>query len=169
MYKFIKITGIDIMFESWMVIGAITLLVSIGSFFITPRDVKWFAKLSRPRWLIFEPLIPFIWTFAFACGAASANIVWQKNPGSLVTWLLMGLYLLVEIITVTYIPLMLRFRSLRVGEVIGSGGVILGLLLALAVIPISGIAALLLLPYLIWSPVGTYTTEELIQLNPQDA
>jgi translocator protein len=157
------------MFKSWMVIGAITLLVSIGSFFITPRDVKWFAKLSRPRWLIFEPLIPFIWTFVFITGAASANIVWQNNPGSLITWLLMGLYLLLEIVTVTYIPLMLRFRSLRVGEIIGSSGMILGFLLALAVLPISGIASLLLVPYLLWSPVGTYTTEELIQLNPQDA
>jgi translocator protein len=164
-----KIIGTDVMFKPWMIIGAITLLVSIGSFFITPRDVKWFAKLSRPQWLIFEPLIPFIWTFVFVTGATSANIVWQKNPGSLITWLLMGLYLLLEIVTVTYIPLMLRFRSLRVGEIIGSSGMILGFLLALAVLPISGIAALLLVPYLLWSPVGTYTTEELIQLNPQDA
>jgi translocator protein len=157
------------MFKSWMVIGAIALLVSVGSFFITPRDVKWFAKLSRPRWLIFEPLIPVIWTVVFVTGAASANIVWQKNPGSLITWLLMGLYLLLEIVTVTYIPLMLRLRSLRVGEIVGSSGMVLGFLLALAVLPISGIAALLLGPYLLWSPVGAYTTEELIQLNPQDA
>jgi benzodiazapine receptor len=157
------------MLKSWMVIGAITLLISVGSFFITPRDVKWFAKLSRPRWLIFEPLIPVIWTVVFVTGAASANIVWQKNPGSLITWLLMGLYLLLEIVTVTYIPLMLRLRSLRVGEIVGSSGMVLGFLLALAVLPISGIAALLLGPYLLWSPVGAYTTEELIQLNPQDA
>lgn len=157
------------MLKSWMVIGAITLLISVGSFFITPRDVKWFAKLSRPRWLVFEPLIPVIWTIVFVTGAASANIVWQKNPGSLITWLLMGLYLLLEIVTVTYIPLMLRLRSLRVGEIVGSSGMVLGFLLALAVLPISRMAALLLVPYLLWSPVGAYTTEELIQLNPQDA
>ncbi|BAZ11343.1 TspO and MBR related proteins [Calothrix sp. NIES-4071] len=157
------------MLQSWIVIGAITLIVQFGSFFITPRDVKWFAKLTRPRWLVFEPLIPVIWTVIFICGAASANFVWQKNPGSLQTWLLMGLYLLLEIITVTYIPLMLRFRSLRVGETIGSVGVILGVLLTLSVLPVSRIASLLLIPYLIWSPVGTYTTEELVQLNPQDA
>lgn len=157
------------MLKSWMVIGAITLLISVGSFFITPRDVKWFAKLSRPRWLVFEPLIPVIWTVVFVTGAASANIVWQKNPGSLITWLLMGLYLLLEIVTVTYIPLMLRLRSLRVGEIVGSSGMVLGFLLALAVLPISRMAALLLVPYLLWSPVGAYTTEELIQLNPQDA
>lgn len=157
------------MIKSWMVIGAVTLLIEFGSFFITPRDVKWFAKLSRPRWLVFEPLIPLIWTVIFVGGAASANIVWQKNPGSLTTWLLMSLYLLLEIVTIAYIPLMLRLRSLRIGEIVGSVGVILGVLLTLAVLPISKMAALLLLPYLAWSPVGTYTTEELRELNPKDA
>ncbi len=157
------------MIQSWMVIGAVTFLVAVGSFLITPRDVKWFAQLSRPRWLVFEPFIPVIWTTIFISGAASASIVWQKNPGSLITWLLMGCYLLLEIITVTYIPLMLRFRSLRTGEIIGSVGLVLGIVLALFVLPISRLASLLLVPYLVWSPIGTYTTEELIQLNPEDA
>ncbi|MBD2203945.1 TspO/MBR family protein [Calothrix sp. FACHB-1219] len=157
------------MVESWIVIGAVTFFIALGSFFITPRDVKWFALLSRPQWLIFEPLIPLIWTIIFVCGAASANIVWQKNPGSTITWLLMGLYLLLEIITVAYIPLMLRLRSLDVGEKIGLAGLIFSVVLAVCVFPISWLAALLLLPYLVWSPIGTYTTDELRQLNPEDA
>jgi tryptophan-rich sensory protein len=155
--------------QSWMVIGAVTFLIAVGSFFITPRDIKWFAQLSRPRWLVFEPLIPLIWTVVFISGAASASIVWQKNPGGLVSWLLMGLYLLLEIITVAYIPLMLRLRSLKTGEFFGAAGVVLGVLLTLCVLPISGLAALFLIPYLVWSPIGTYTTDELIQLNPEDA
>ncbi|MBW4559868.1 MAG: TspO/MBR family protein [Mojavia pulchra JT2-VF2] len=157
------------MIQSWMVIGAVTFIIALGSFFITPRDVKWFALLSRPRWLIFEPLIPVIWTVIFICGAASANIVWEKNPGSIITWLLMGLYILVEIITVAYIPLMLRLRSLKAGEVVGLVGIIFGAILTVCVAPISGWAALLLVPYLVWYPVGTYTTDELRQLNPEDA
>ncbi|WP_448266748.1 TspO/MBR family protein [Nostoc sp. DSM 114159] len=157
------------MIPSWIIIGAVTFLVALGSFFITPRDVKWFANLSRPRWLVFEPLIPVIWTVIFICGAASAYIVWEKNPGSLITWLIMALYLLVEIITVAYIPTMLRFRSLKIGEVLGLIGLISGVVLAICVLPISLVAALLLLPYLVWTPIGTYTTDELKELNPQDA
>ncbi|BBD69294.1 TspO and MBR like protein [Nostoc commune NIES-4072] len=157
------------MIPSWIIIGAVTFFVALGSFFITPRDVKWFANLSRPRWLVFEPLIPVIWTVIFVCGAASAYIVWEKNPGSPITWLLMALYLLVEIITVAYIPTMLRFRSLKVGEVLGLIGLISGVVLAISVLPISLTAALLLLPYLIWTPIGTYTTDELKELNPLDA
>ncbi|MBD0387117.1 MAG: TspO/MBR family protein [Nostoc sp. C3-bin3] len=157
------------MIPSWIIIGAVTFFVALGSFFITPRDVKWFANLSRPRWLVFEPLIPIIWTVIFICGAASAYVVWEKNPGSPITWLLMALYLLVEIITVAYIPTMLRFRSLKVGEVLGLIGLISGVILAICVLPISLMAALLLLPYLVWTPIGTYTTDELKELNPLDA
>ncbi|MBD2337198.1 TspO/MBR family protein [Calothrix sp. FACHB-156] len=157
------------MIESWMVVGAVTFFIALGSFLITPRDVKWFALLSRPRWLVFEPLIPFIWTAIFICGAASANIVWQKNPGSLITWILMGLYLLLEIITVAYIPVMLRFRSLNTGESLGLSGLIVSVIITIFVLPISWVAALLLVPYLVWSPIGTYTTDELKHRNPEDA
>ncbi|MEH2442177.1 TspO/MBR family protein [Nostoc sp.] len=157
------------MIPSWIIIGAVTFFIALGSFLITPRDVKWFARLSRPHWLVFEPLIPLIWTVIFVCGAASAYIVWQKHPGSLITWLVMALYVLVEIITVAYIPIMLRFRSLKAGEILGLIGLISGIVLAICILPISRMAALLLLPYLVWTPIGTYTTEELKELNPQDA
>lgn len=157
------------MLKSWMVIGGVTLLVTLGALLLRPRDALWATRLSRPNWLVFEPAIPIIWTVVFVCGTASAVFIWEKDPGSLRTWLLMGFYLLLEIVTVAYIPTTLRLRSLKVGTVLGGAGVILGVLLTLAVWPISGWAALLLLPYLIWSPIGTYTTWEMIHLNPDAA
>lgn len=149
-----------------MVIGGINLLVALGSLLIRPRDIQWIKDLRLPKWLFFEPVIPVIWTVIFVCGAASAVFIWEKDPGSLTTWFLMGLYLLLEIVTVAYIPAMVRLRSLKVGTVLGGTGAILGVVLTLAVWPISGWAALLLLPYVLWSPIGTYTTWEMIHLNP---
>jgi tryptophan-rich sensory protein len=157
------------MIKSWMVIGGVTLLVALGSGLITPRDARWFKRLRRPRWLTFEALIPVIWTVIFVCGAWSAYIVWEKEPGSLRTWLLMASYLLVEVVTCSYTAVMLRLHSLKVGTVIGGTGAVLGILLTIAVLTVSGWAALLLLPYIIWSPIGTYTTWEMIRLNPADA
>lgn len=158
------------MFKSWIVISGVTFLVALGSFLIRPRrDIQWVKQLRLPKWLVFEPAIPFIWTVIFVCGTVSAILVWDKDPGSLRTWLLMGLYLLLEMVTVAYIPATLRLRSLKVGTILGGTGVILGGLLTLAVWPISGWAALLLLPYLLWSPIGTYTTWEMIQINPDAA
>lgn len=152
------------MIKSWMVIGGVTFLVALIANFITPKDIQWFKRLQRPRWLTFEKAIPVIWTVVFICGAWSAYIVWENTKN----WLIMGFYLLVELVTIAYNPAMLRLRSLKVGTIIGGIGAILGILLALTVFPISGWAAALLLPYVIWSPIGTYTTWEMIRLNPED-
>lgn len=152
------------MIKSWMVIGGVTFLVALAANFITPSDRRWFKRLRRPDWLTFEAAIPIIWTIVFICGAWSAYIVWESTK----SWFLMGLYLLLEITIVAYTLVMFRSRSLKVGTIIGGIGAILGLVLTLIVLGVSGWAALLLLPYLIWSPIGTYTTWEMMKLNPQD-
>ncbi|MBV8884082.1 MAG: tryptophan-rich sensory protein [Chroococcidiopsidaceae cyanobacterium CP_BM_RX_35] len=153
------------MIDSWMIIGGVTLLVALGSFLLRPRDLQWATHLRLPKWLFFEPAIPLIWTVVFSSGAWSANLIWDKDPGSFKTWLLMGFYLLLEIVTVAYIPATLRLRSLKVGTVLGGVGVILCIVLVITILPISKEAALLLLPYLIWSPIGTLTTWRMMQLN----
>lgn len=155
------------MIKSWMVIGAVTLLVALGGGLVTPDGTRWFNRLQRPRWLIFEPAIPLIWTVIFICGGWSAYIVWESAPGSQRSCLLMGLYLLLELVTIAYTPVMLRLRSLKVGTIIGGTGAILSIILALQVFSISTWASLLLLPYVIWSPIGTYTTWEMGRLNPE--
>ncbi|MBW4421623.1 MAG: tryptophan-rich sensory protein [Myxacorys californica WJT36-NPBG1] len=155
--------------KPWMIIASVAFLVSLGSLLIRPRqDLRWVKRLDLPRWLaMIQPLIPLIWTIAFTCGAWSAALVWHNEPGTLKTWLLMGIYLLVEIVTVSYIPLTLRLRSLAIGTIIGGLGAVLGILLAIAVSFTSVQAALLLLPYIFWSPIGTYATQEMIDLNPE--
>lgn len=157
------------MIKSWMIIAGVAFIVALGANFITPDDTKWFKRLQRPRWLTFEGAIPIIWTVIFICAGWSAYIVWERNPGTLTTWLLMGVYLLLEIVTIAYTPVMFRLRSLKVGTIIGGTGLIVGLLLAIAVFPVSGWATLLLFPYLLWSPIGTYTTWKMAALNPEDA
>ncbi|BAY45635.1 hypothetical protein SAMD00079811_32420 [Scytonema sp. HK-05] len=157
------------MIKSWMVIGGVAFLVALGANFITPGDVKWFKRLQRPRWLTFEAAIPVIWTIVFICGAWSAYIVWEKEPGTTATWLRMALYLLLEIVTIAFNPVMLRLRSLKAGTIIGGTGFLISIILTLVVLPVSGWAALLLVPYLVWSPIGTYTTWAMKRLNPQDA
>lgn len=158
------------MIKSWMVIGGVTLLVALAGGLVRPRDTKWFKRLQRPPWLSFEAAIPIIWTFIFICGAWSAYIVWEQNPGSPFTWFLMAYYLLVELVIIAYTPVMLGFHSLKVGTIIGGVGAVLGAILTVIVgLMVSGWAALLLIPYVIWSPIGTFTTWQMIQLNPNDA
>jgi tryptophan-rich sensory protein len=154
---------------SWLVIGGVTLLVAMAANLLSPDDLRWFRKLRRPNWLTFEGAIPMIWIVVFICGAWSAYIVWESNPGSTNTWKLMGFYLLLQIAIVAYNPVMCKLRSLKAGTYTGAIGFVIGLLLTITVMSISIWAALLLVPFLLWSPIGTYTTWKMMQLNPQEA
>jgi translocator protein len=154
---------------SWLVIGSVTIIIIYLLSRLSPSERSWFNRLRRPRWLTFEWAIPFIWIFIFICGSWSAYVVWETNPGNSYTWFLMGFYLLVEIAIMAYTPVMCKVKSLTVGVIIGALGFILGLILSILVFPISQTAFGLLLPYLLWSPIGTYVTWEMISLNPGKA
>ncbi len=156
------------MIKSWMVIGGVAFVVALFASLLSPSDIQWFNRLQRPRWLVFEKAIPIIWTVIFICAAWSAVIVWEKEPATQETWLRMGFYLLLEIVTISYTSVMCKLKSLKVGTIIGGTGAILSVILALSVLQVSEPAALLLLPYILWSPIGTYTTWAMMHLNPAD-
>jgi translocator protein len=157
------------MIPSWLIIGLVTLAIPfILNPFISKRDFRWFKRLRRPDWLVFEGAIPLIWTIIFICGAWSAYNVWQAEPGTTNTWRLMAFYLLVEVAISLYTLVMCKTRSLKVGTIIGATGFFLGAILAVIVLPISSTAFWLLVPYLLWSPIGTFVTWQMMQLNPID-
>jgi tryptophan-rich sensory protein len=154
------------MIPAWLVIGIVTVLIGFVLNRLSPRDISWFNRLRRPNWLTFEWAIPFIWIFIFICGAWSAYVVWITNPGTSKTWWLMAGYVLLEVLIMSYTPVMCKLRSLRVGTIIGATGFFWGLILAWFIWPLSAWALMLLLPYLLWSPIGTYVTWKMIPLNP---
>lgn len=157
------------MIKSWMVIGAVTILVgALGSQVLSPEEQRWFYRLQRPRWLVFEKLIPLIWTVIFIAAAWSAYIVWEGEPGSSTRWLLMGVYIFLEVLTLAYNVVMCKLKSLQIGTLIGATCVVCSWLLGVRIWGISQAAFGLLLPYILWSPIGTYTTWEMLKLNPAD-
>lgn len=156
------------MIPAWLVIGGVATAVALLLNRLSSKDIRWFRQLRRPRWLTFEWAIPFIWIFVFICGGWSAYIVWTANPGEPGTWALMAFYLLVEVVILAYTPVMCKLQSLKVGTIIGGTGFVLGCILALLVLPISGWAFVLLLPYLLWSPIGTFVTWQMMKINPSE-
>ncbi|CAD5923416.1 TspO/MBR family protein [Planktothrix agardhii] len=157
------------MIKSWMVIGGVAFLVALANnILLTPDDIRWFNRLTRPSWLTFEKAIPLIWIIVFIAGAWSAILVWEAEPGISQTWVLMGFYLLLELVILSYTPVMCKTKSLRIGTILGGTGFILGLMLMVSVWPVSQTAAYLLLPLVLWSPIGTYTTWAMLPLNPAD-
>ena len=145
---------------AWLVIAAVILLVAIG---LNPsrEDWAWFLRLQRPRWLSFERWIPLIWTSIYACFYAAALLTWQAGG----RWLPMAGFLVLLVLVQSYTLVICRTRRLASGTAIGFAGWLLGVALAAVVAPLSGRAALLLLPYLLWSPVGTFVTWRMERLN----
>ncbi|MEA5476951.1 tryptophan-rich sensory protein [Pseudanabaena galeata UHCC 0370] len=156
------------MIITWLAIAVASFVGGFALNKLYPADYKWFMRLRRPRWLTFEGAIPFIWISIFICGITSAAFLWEAQPATANTWLLMAGYGILEIAILAYTPVMTRFRNVRLGAIVGAIGFILGLVLTTQVWQISSLAGWLLVPYLLWSPVGTYVTWVMARLNPPE-
>ncbi len=154
------------MIPAWLSIGVVTFALAFALNRLSPRDLRWFNRLRRPVWLTFEWAIPWIWMSIFICGAISATLVWNALAPQKSAWGFMLAFILLEAIIMAYTPVMCKLRSLRVGTIIGITGFFMGLGLAIAVFPVSTTAGYFLLPYLLWSPIGSYVTWAMIPLNP---
>lgn len=124
-------------------------------------DFAWFLQLRRPVWLTFERLIPLIWLAIYACFYASALLAWNATW----SWVLMASYLVLLLLVQSYTWLICRTRRIANGTAVGLLGWIWGIALAVLVSSTSRPAGLLLVPFLLWSPVGTLVTWQMQRLN----
>jgi tryptophan-rich sensory protein len=125
------------------------------------EQFAWFLRLRRPAWLTFEGWIPLIWIGIYACFYASALLAWNSSWNG---WL-MASYLALLLLVQSYTWLICRSRRLANGTAIGLVGWLWGMALAVMLQPHSIAAAGLLIPYLLWSPVGTLVTWQMQRLN----
>jgi len=132
---------------------------------LTPsrQQFAWFLRLRRPRWLTFEHWIPPIWSLIYLCFYVSALLRWRA--GGAMAPLAMAAYLVLLVLVQSYTLLICRTRRLAWGTAAGLAGWIWGLGLALATRPLAPAAALLLVPFLLWSPIGTFVTWRMQRLN----
>jgi len=140
----------------------LVVMVAVGAGLNPSREqFAWFLRLRRPAWLGFEGLIPLIWLAIYICFYASAVLAWLASS----SWALMGGYLGLLLLVQSYTWLICRTRSLAKGTAIGLAGWLWGGTLTVLVLGPSPVAALLLVPYLLWSPVGTFVTWQMQRLN----
>ena len=153
------------MIASWLVSCLFCVIIGFVFNRLFPSDNRWFMSLRRPRWLVFEKWIPFIWICIFICGITSASLFWRSQSLNMNTFLYLCSYAVLEMIILAYTPVLTRLRNIRLGAVVGAIGFLWGLILAYQVWQLSNAAGLFLLPYLLWSPIGTYVTWVMARLN----
>ncbi|MCP9915565.1 TspO/MBR family protein [Cyanobium sp. ATX 6F1] len=146
-------------------LAALLILVVMGgvAFSLNPSrdEFQWFIRLRRPAWLTFERFIPLIWIGIYGCFYASALLSWNASGSAP---LMVG-YLLLLVLVQSYTLVIVRTRSLRNGTLLAAAGWAWGVALTIAVADVSGPGWWLLVPYLLWSPIGTFVTWRMQRLN----
>ncbi len=143
-------------------LSMLLVMLAVGGLLNPSRaQFAWFLRLRRPGWLRFEGLIPLIWISIYACFYASAVLAWNASW----SWGVMAGYLGLLVLVQSYSWLICTTRSLVNGTAVGLAGWGWGVALAVVLLPRSMPATLLLIPYLLWSPLGTWVTWQMHRLN----
>lgn len=127
----------------------------------TRKDFAWYQGLRRPPWMPFASSIPLIWLLIHIGFYFSSLVSWQARNN----WNLVLAYIVLLVLVEGYTWLMCRSRRLATGTLLCLLGWAYGLILAAALLPISLLAASLLIPYLLWAPVEALITWDMRRLN----
>ena len=125
------------------------------------RDYTWLQGLRRPGWLTFHiwsPLIRLVCNLGLYLSLLLVHSL-------LDSWNVVIVYLLVIFLSEASVWVTCRIRSLGIGTMIGAFAWVLFLILTLWVSLISWVAALGLVPYLIWTFVDLLAQRQMIKLN----
>lgn len=152
--------------EHWAVLAAFIgcnfLAASSGAIF---RPGSWYLNLRKPGWTPPNWAFPVVWSALFLANALSGALFWTAaEPGERVTPMViyggsLGLNALWSA---------LFFGMRRMGWAMGEV-LLLWLSIALTALvfaPISPIAAVLQLPYLLWVSIASMLNLRMLQLNP---
>lgn len=155
---------------------SISLLVFCGICFLAAmsggyfRPGLWYRDLTKPSWNPPNWLFPIAWTLLFAMMAVSAWLVWQEAgwsgglTGGAVALCLWGLQLVFNAAWSAFFFGMKRmdYALIDVG--------LLWLAIAATIIafwPISPLAGMLMLPYLLWVSFAAFLNATMLKLNPR--
>jgi len=151
--------------SSFVVIPMIALFVaSIGSA-ITGVGMEWYHTINLPAWTPPGQLIGFIWTIIFILTAASALLTWNRFPRDRRFVWIVSFFVLNAFLNLfgSYLFFSLHTVAVAADE---AALLCLSVLILIALTwKHSSLAALLLVPYALWSGFATYLTVTVWWLN----
>jgi tryptophan-rich sensory protein len=141
------------------------LLGGLGAFFTVSSINEWYATLSEPpgtppNW-VFGP----VWTILYAMIGVSFALIWHDHPGRLGKTRLTYFFVIQLVLNLLWTPVFFGAHQL------GMALAVIITLLIFIVLTIrefgkySQLAALLLLPYLLWVSYATYLNAGYLFLN----
>jgi benzodiazapine receptor len=137
----------------------------IGSLFTRQAISDWYAYLNKPSFTPPDWLFGPVWTLLYLLMAVSAFLVWQKGLANPLVKIALALYLLQLILNGLWTPLFFGAKLLLVAfcEIVVLWVAIVLTILAFA--RVSTPAAVLLLPYIVWTSFAAVLNFSIWLLN----
>jgi translocator protein len=150
---------------NYIIIPAITVLVSrLGNWF-TGQGQDWYGTLTLPPWTPPGWFIGVMWTIIFALSTASALLVWNRAPrAERFRWAIIA-FCVNAFLNVSWSYLFFYQQQIASAAL---DSLFLGISVAVLIVlirPLHRVAAYLLLPYLIWVGFATYLNYRIMELN----
>ena len=154
---------------NYVIIPLITILVAFAGSQLTQSGLKkWYKTLKLPSLAPDGSIIGAVWTAIYILAAISALIVWNSSAilhDDPIFSVIVSMLFINAVINVSWSFL---FFSLHMIEWAGITSAALGLsvlALIMLIFPISVLAAVLLVPYLVWVCFATYLNYLIWDLN----
>ena len=129
------------------------------------RPGEWYAKLNQPAWRPPDALFGPVWLVLYVMIATAGWLVWRQ-AGLVGATLPLGLYVLQLALNGTWSWLAFRRRRLDLAALDMAGLWLAIVATILAFLPISTLAAWLMVPYLAWVSFALALNVKLWRLNP---
>lgn len=150
-----------------VLIVSLTALTAVGSRVSSAYDSTWFRSLRKPSWEPSGLTIGFVWAVLHTCTALSANLLWRRR-GERDVRALLGLFAAQYLLNYAFTPLLTLRRSLLLSTLdSGALHLVTDAIVVLAW-PIHRLAALLMLPYSLWTFFTTVLSGQVLRLNGGD-
>jgi tryptophan-rich sensory protein len=146
------------------VAAASAILLAIAGGLLTTTG-PWYKSLRLPAWKPPDWAFGPVWSTIFTLAAISAVMAWNAAPSAEFRWTLIVAYAVNGALNVAWSGIFFRMRrpDWAFVEVLFLWLSILVLIVVTA--QASGLAALMLLPYLAWVSVATYLNLTIVRLN----
>ncbi len=147
-----------------LVAGGVAFLVALAGGLLTTTG-PWYQALRRPAWNPPDWAFGPVWTVIFTLTVVSAVLAWKADEDGVARAALLAAYAINAALNIAWSGLFFRLRrpDWALVEVVFLWLSIAVLILVTA--RASGIAALLLLPYLTWVGIAAILNRAIVRLN----
>jgi tryptophan-rich sensory protein len=151
--------------KSFIFIPLAVFAVAILGNWFTRGGMDWYQAINLPSFTPPGYVIGAVWTIIFILTAISAIIFWGKAPRDGRFWWVSGFFILNGLLNIFWSYLF--FNRHWLGAAVWEAGILdLSVVILIILIwPVSRTAAVLLLPYTLWTTFATYLTYVIWSLN----